>query len=249
MKQERALFEFEVAEDYYQNGSAVGKEMEFSIKVSEASLLNCKYYSEYMEWILTLGYLESRYKHKGFVGKISTNFKEHTITFQPATTEDLQKLGTTEEQAAAVKAITEETHAASTYIAKNLQRAIILAINKLMQEAVTHAGVELCKKNSDEKVTSEEILRPLKDLQLAEMQITKKSVGLPTAGRPSRHTKVKIEQMLRKAIKGFRKRKYRNPTLTEAVEEISKTREMSLANMKQILHRYELRYSTYTKET
>ena len=74
-------------------------------------------------------------------------------------------------------------------------------------------------------------------------------IGIENHGRPASYTKAKLEQMLRGAVSRFRKRNYRNPSLPEAVNEIKKSQPMSLAAMKKLLQRYDLRYSTYKKET
>jgi hypothetical protein len=66
-------------------------------------------------------------------------------------------------------------------------------------------------------------------------------------GRPPRYTKARLEGILQRAVRSFRKRENRSPTLTEAVNEINKSRPMTLAAMKSLLSRYGLRYSIYKK--
>jgi hypothetical protein len=64
-------------------------------------------------------------------------------------------------------------------------------------------------------------------------------------GRPRKWTRAKLEQVIRRAISSYRKRKYRSPTLEQAANEIN----MPVANLKKLMLRYGLRYSTYKKET
>lgn len=64
-------------------------------------------------------------------------------------------------------------------------------------------------------------------------------------GRPPVWTHAKIEQKIRSAVSGFRKKRYRNPTLAEAANELK----MSIGTLKKLLQRHGLRYSTYKKET
>jgi hypothetical protein len=65
------------------------------------------------------------------------------------------------------------------------------------------------------------------------------------AGRPPVWTHGKLEQKIRGAVKGFRKRKYRSPTIAEAANDLK----MPVATLKKLLQRHDLLYSTYKKET
>ncbi len=64
-------------------------------------------------------------------------------------------------------------------------------------------------------------------------------------GRPPVWTSAKLEQRIRSAVRTFRKRKYRSPTLAEAAGEMR----MPVTTLKKLLQRYGLRYSFYKKET
>jgi hypothetical protein len=76
-------------------------------------------------------------------------------------------------------------------------------------------------------------------------RLVRKQLHLPPQGRPPKHTKVKLEQMIRRAVAGFRKKNYgRSPTLPEVANEL----QMPVATLKSLLHRHGLRYSTYKKD-
>ncbi len=64
-------------------------------------------------------------------------------------------------------------------------------------------------------------------------------------GRPPVWTRAKLEQKIRSAVKAFRKRKYRSPTIAEAANELK----MPVATLKKLLQRHGLLYSAYKKET
>jgi hypothetical protein len=64
-------------------------------------------------------------------------------------------------------------------------------------------------------------------------------------GRPPVWTRAKLEQKIRSAVKAFRKRKYRSPTIVQTAAELK----MPVATLKKLLQRHGLLYSTYKKET
>jgi hypothetical protein len=64
-------------------------------------------------------------------------------------------------------------------------------------------------------------------------------------GRPRKWTRGEVEKLLRRAVRSYRKKKYRSPTLKEAASEIN----MPVANLKKLMLRHKLRYLTYKKET
>ena len=72
--------------------------------------------------------------------------------------------------------------------------------------------------------------------------LEKKSIG--KSGRPPVWTHGKLEQKIRGAVKAFRKRKYRSPTIPEAANELK----MPVATLKSLLQRHGLRYSDYKKD-
>jgi hypothetical protein len=75
--------------------------------------------------------------------------------------------------------------------------------------------------------------------------LVRKQLQLPPQGRPPKHTKVKLEQMIRRAVAGFRKKNYgRSPALPEVASEL----QMPVATLKSLLHRQGLRYSTYKRD-
>ncbi len=250
MNQKPAAFSSKPIDGAYEIAFEKNKDGGIDLQIDKVPVLTFKYNSQNMRLLFNAMYLRPYLKQKGVATQIEIDLDKQAFIVHPATTEAPHENNISYTAIIDQKAVVEKTEIASNYITKHLTRALGVALGKLMQEALVYEGNEILKKVGYEAVGNDKpALRHLEKLHDTEGQITRKSMGLPTAGRPSRHTKAKIEQMLRKAIKGFRKRKYRNPTLTEAVEEISKTQEMSLANMKQLLHRYELRYSTYTKET
>jgi len=63
-------------------------------------------------------------------------------------------------------------------------------------------------------------------------------------GRPRVWRRGKLEQKIRGAIRTFRKRKYRSPTIPEAANELK----MPVATLKSLLQRHGLRYSDYKKD-
>jgi hypothetical protein len=63
-------------------------------------------------------------------------------------------------------------------------------------------------------------------------------------GRLRKWTAAKLELRLRSAVRTFRKRRYRSPTLPEVAAEMK----MPVATLKKLLQRYGLRYLDYKKE-
>ncbi len=74
---------------------------------------------------------------------------------------------------------------------------------------------------------------------------TREQQQLPGRGRPSKHTKAKLEETIRRCIGSYRRKNYgRSPTLPEVANEL----QMPVATLKSLLHRHGLRYSTYKKD-
>ncbi len=81
-------------------------------------------------------------------------------------------------------------------------------------------------------------------------QGVKADLELKGRGRPPAYSKVKLEEMLKQTISSYKRRNYgRAPTIAEAAKEISKRQPMTTVNLKQLLHRHGLLYSTYKKVT
>ncbi len=150
---------------------------------------------------------------------------------------------------------------ATVYMVMGLNVEVEAAINKVFKKAIIYAEAKtmslavgndeqltakidlreswsnLKKKFAKEKKPDEYFVNALSRLDHVHLPISK--------GRPATWDKSKIEQMIRRAVAGFRKKNYgRRPTLTEAANELK----MPVATLKSQLQRYGLRYSTYKKD-
>ncbi len=76
-------------------------------------------------------------------------------------------------------------------------------------------------------------------------ELAREQQQLPGRGRPSKHTKAKLEKTIRQGVGSYRRKNYgRSPTLPEVANEL----QMPVATLKSLLHRHGLRYSTYKKD-
>ncbi len=132
---------------------------------------------------------------------------------------------------------------------KHACRLIVQKIKPKLDNALWELGNEVLAKTVVDLDTDEPARSRLNDAlnQLSREfnQERKRLWDTEGRGRPAVWTRAKLEQKIRSGINAFRKRKYRSPTLAELAEEIK----MATPTLKKLLLRYELRYSTYKKET
>ncbi len=110
-------------------------------------------------------------------------------------------------------------------------------------EAASIVAVDRCLTNSIPT------LEPMADLARLiagrARKRTREQQHLPSRGRPSKHTKAKLEKTIRQGVGSYRRKNYgRSPTLPEVANEL----QMPVATLKSLLHRHGLRYSTYKKD-